>query len=124
MGMIAQHAKGTITGTAIATGDVLVTNATTKDTVTANFVFYNTHSSAVNVYLAVVADNGGEVATPAATDVIWSSAIPAVTSVGENWDVFDVSIPLRDTNDTIVAYAGTTAVINWIATYVTLADQS
>lgn len=124
MGLIATKGKGTITGTTITTADVLVTNATTKDTITANFMFYNTHTATVNVYLAVVNNSGSAVATPAAADVIWSAAISAVTSIGENWEIFDVSIPMLGTNDTIVAYASTTAVINWLATYCTLPDQS
>ncbi len=124
MALIGTKGKGTITGTTIAGADVLVTNATTRDTGTGGVIFYNTHTSAVNVYVAVVNANGGAVGTPAATDVIWSAAIPAVTDIGNNWDIFDFSFPMLTTNDTVVAYASTTAVINWLYTYATIADQA
>lgn len=124
MGYISKNANGTITGTAIATADVLITNATGRDTFFGGVLFYNTHSSAVNVYVALVDNSGSAVATPAAADVIWNATLNAVTDVGNNWDIFDFSFPMRGTNDTLVAYAGTTAVVNWVASYGDSADQT
>ena len=124
MGLIVTKVKGTITATAIATADDLIVNPSSYDSITGSIIFYNTDSSARNVYVAVVNLSGGQQGTPAATDVIWSSSLAAVTSPGENWDVFDISQALTGDNDTLVAYASATAVVNYAGCYAKIPDQS
>lgn len=124
MSLVVTKVKGTITGTAIGTADDLIVNATTFDSITGSIIFYNTDTSVRNVFVAVVNNSGGSQGTPASTDVIWSSALAASTSPGENWDIFDISQALTGTNDTLVAYASATAVVNYAGCYAVIPDQS
>ena len=124
MSLVMTKVKGTIEATAIASADTLITNASTYDTFSGSFIFYNTHTSSVNVYVAAVNQSGGSPGTPATSDIIWSAQLKEVTDVGNNWAVFDVTQALTTTNDTLVVYASTTDVVNYGGCYARIPDQS
>jgi len=122
MGMILKELGRTaayITGTATGSADTLVTNAASLDTVVSHVVLYNSHTSAIEVTLCTVPDAAASVGTDDAYDIYWSEEVPA----GSSYTV-DIPIYLRDTNDTLQVFAGTTGKVNAFAFGYTMADQS
>ena len=120
MGMIAKElGRGTVTGTTIGTADTAVTNLTTLDTIVTRITLYNAHTGDVLITIGHVSDAAGSVDTMDAADVIYNVTL----NTTETFDI-DCKVVLRDTNETIKIFAGTTAVINYHMYGVTLADQS
>lgn len=120
MGMIAQElGRGQVTATTIGTADTAYTNATTKDTIITRIVLYNSHSGSVLITIGHVPDTAGSVDTMDAADVIYNVTLETT----ETFEI-DCKVVLRDTNETIKIFAGTTAVVYYHIYGVTLADQS
>lgn len=120
MGMIAQElARGTVTATAIGSADAAYANPTTKDTIITRITLYNMHTGSVLVTIGHVPDSAGTVDTMDSADIIYNVTLETT----ETFDI-DCKVVLRDTNETIKIFAGTTAVICYHLYGVTLADQS
>ena len=124
MGLVYKRlGKGLITPTTVATSETIVTNATSKDTIITKIHLYNSHSSAVNVFILVVDDSGGSVGTGAATDVVLGTiSVPATGNVilGSQ----DCGMALTDTNDTLQMYASAADKVYAHVWGFTTADQS
>ena len=113
--------KGQITATTSGTAQVIVTNPTGYDTVGDYIMIFNTHTSAVTVYLYQVDDNALAVGTLAATDQFFEYALAAKETLllGRQ----DIMIVMTDTNDTLQTYASVTAKLNYSVFGMKLADQ-
>jgi len=108
-----------ITQTTVGAAETIVTNATTLDTVVTAITFHNTHSSAIVCTVCRVAASGGSVDTADINDEVWQQSVAASDTA-----VYDVPIPLNDTNDTIQVYAATASKVNCWADGFTLPDQT
>ena len=113
--------KGQITATTAGTAEVIATTPTTYDYSIDYIMVFNTHSSAVTIYLYQVNDNAGSVGTLAATDQFFQYALAAYETLllGRN----DIMLIMTDTNDTLKAYASITAKLNYWVYGMKLADQ-
>jgi len=113
--------KGQITATTSGTAEVITTNPTAYDTVVDYIMIFNTHSSAVTIYLYQVDDNALQVGTLAATDQFFQYALAAYETLllGRQ----DIMLVMSDTNDTLKAYASVTAKLNYWVYGMKLDDQ-
>ncbi len=121
MGLIAKQLGKVayVTATTVGTAQTLVTNATTLDTICAAITMHNTDTVTNIMTICRVAADGGMVDTADINDEIWQQSIAA-----SDTEIFDVPIPLNDTNDTIQVYTSVANKVNCWADGYTQTDQS
>ncbi len=123
MGLIAKHLgkidATSLTATTVGTSQALHTNLTTLDTIVTSITMHNQHTSGVIVTLVRTFDNAESAGTPDADDEMWQQTVDASDTA-----VYDVPIPMTDTNDIIRVYTNTSGKVTVWADGFTLPDQS
>ena len=112
MGMIMKELGrlGYITATTVGTAQAIWTNTTTLDSTVSHIVMHNTHTSAVVVTICKVPGAGGVADTADINDEIWQQSIAA-----SDTDVFDVSLYLTVTGDSVQMYVDVASKVNAVA---------
>lgn len=107
-------AEGVIVNAAtIGAADVMCQNVSGEDMTISNIHGYNQDTSAVEIYIARVPDSAATLGTPDINDIFFYRSVAAKGSFFLGPE--DIRMQLNDTNDSIVAYAGTADKVHiWI----------